>query len=255
MVPDVLHLGPLPVHIFGIFLALAFLAGGWVSEREFARRGFAPEIASAALLWVAVGGLIGARLWLVIRGWSEFVADPMGMLFSGGGFVFFGGLAGGALAITFVFRRAGIPWLRGADAVAPALALAQAVGRIGCQLAGDGDWGIETTLPWGMAYPYAVVGWDKPPGVQVHPTPVYEALAYGAVFALLWRLRHRPAPDGTIFAWYLVLASGARFCVEFVRTNPRVAFGLTDAQLTSLALVAIGGVLLLSGREWRTAAA
>jgi phosphatidylglycerol:prolipoprotein diacylglycerol transferase len=255
MIPDVLHIGPIPIHIFGIFLALGFLAAGAVAGREFVRKGYDPALGSTTVTWAAIGGILGARLWIVLEAWREFLAAPASFLFTTGGFVWYGGLAGGALAVTVVFRRAGVPWLRGADAVAPALALGQAVGRIGCQLAGDGDWGRETRLPWGMAYPHAVVGWDKPPGVVVHPTPLYECAAYLAVFALLWRIRRQPVPEGTAIAWYLVLACGARFVIEFVRVNPPVAFGLTQAQLVSLALVALGGGSLLWRRRWRTAAA
>jgi phosphatidylglycerol:prolipoprotein diacylglycerol transferase len=255
MIPDVLHIGPVPIHLFGLCLAAAFMAAGKLAGREFGRKGFGEEVASSVVVWAAIGGILGARLWLVVEEWSEFVRDPVRLLLTGGGFVFYGGLAGGAAAVTLLFRRHAIPWLAGADAVAPAIALGQAIGRIGCQLAGDGDWGTETTLPWGMAYPYAVIGWDKPPGVRVHPTPVYESLAYFAIAALLWRWRERPARDGTIFSWYLVLSGMVRFLVEFLRINPRVAFGLTAAQLTSLALVAVGGSVLLLQRAWRPAAA
>jgi phosphatidylglycerol:prolipoprotein diacylglycerol transferase len=255
MIPDVLHIGPIPIHLFGIFLALAFFAAGSVAGREFERKGYDPALASSALVWAAVGGIVGARLWILFDAWSEFVRSPLTFLFTGGGFVFYGGLAGGALAVTLFFRRARIPWFAGADASAPAIVLGQAIGRLGCQASGDGDWGTETTLPWGMAYPYAVVGWDKPPGVRVHPTPLYEAAAYFAIFALLWRVRREPLPDGAVFALYLVLTGTTRFLVEFVRTNPRVLGGLTEAQLVSLALVAIGGWQLLARRRWRTAAA
>ncbi len=255
MIPDVLHIGPIPIHLFGIFLALGFLAAGWAAGREFERRGWDPALASSVLVWAAVGGLVGARIWIVVDAWSDFVAAPLTFLVTGGGFVWYGGLLGGALAVTLFFRREGIPWLRGADAVAPAIALGQAIGRIGCQVAGDGDWGRETTLPWGMAYPYAVVGWDKPPGVRVHPTPLYEMAAYFAIFVLLWRARREPAPDGTVLALYLLLSGAARFLVEFVRVNPRVLFGLTEAQLVSLALMVVGGWRLLARGTWRPAAA
>ncbi len=255
MIPDILHIGPVPIHLFGIFLALAFLAAGWAAGREFERKGYDPALASSAVVWGAVGGLLGARLWIVLDAWPEFVRAPWTFLVTGGGFVFYGGLLGGMLAVTLFFWREHIPWLAGADACAPAIALGQAIGRLGCQAAGDGDWGTETTLPWGMAYPYAVVGWDKPPGVRVHPTPLYEAAAYAAIFALLWRLRREPAADGAILALYLVLSGAARFLVEFVRVNPRIAFGLTEAQLASLTLVAIGGWWLVSRRAWRAAAA
>ncbi len=255
MIPDILHVGPVPIHLFGIFLALAFLAAGWAAGREFERKGYDPALASSAVVWAAVGGLVGARLWIVLDAWPEFVRSPWTFLVTGGGFVFYGGLLGGAIAVTLFFWRERIPWLSGADACAPAIALGQAIGRLGCQASGDGDWGQETTLPWGMAYPYAVVGWDKPPGVRVHPTPLYEAAAYAAIFALLWRRRRETAPDGTSLGLYLVLSGTTRFLVEFVRVNPRILAGLTEAQLTSLALVAIGGWWLISRRAWRTAAA
>jgi phosphatidylglycerol:prolipoprotein diacylglycerol transferase len=255
MIPDVLHIGPVPIHLFGIFMALAFLAAGWAAGREFARKGYDPALASSAVVWAAVGGLLGARLWIVFDAWDEFLRAPLAFLVTGGGFVFYGGLLGGVIAVTVFFRREGIPWLRGADAVAPSIVLGQAIGRLGCQVAGDGDWGADTTLPWGMAYPHAVVGWDKPPGVRVHPTPLYEAAAYFTIFALLWRLRREPAPDGSQFALYLVLSGAARFLVEFVRINPRVLLGLTEAQLVSLALMAVGGWQLLARRTWRAAAA
>jgi len=255
MIPDTLHIGPIPIHIFGIFLALAFLAASWVAGREFARKGHDPALASSAVVWAAVGGIVGARLWLMVSDWPAFVRDPLGVLLSGGGFVFYGGLVGGTIAMTLFFRQASIPWLRGADAVAPAVAVGQASGRWGCQLSGDGDWGRETTVPWGMAYPYAVVGWDKPPGVRVHPTPIYESLAYFAIFALLWRARQRALPDGAIFYWYLILSGTVRFAVEFVRINPVVMLGLTEAQLASLAIVGIGTAGLVLQRTWRPVAA
>jgi phosphatidylglycerol:prolipoprotein diacylglycerol transferase len=255
LIPDVLHIGPIPIHVFGICLALAFLAAGRAATAEFARRGWDPEVASQALVWAAIGGIGGSRLWVVIEGWREFLHDPWGLLFTGQGFVFYGGLIGGALAVTWVFRRGGIPWLAGADAVSPAIAIGQAIGRIGCQLAGDGDWGVETRLPWGMAYPYAVVGWPYPPGVRVHPTPVYEIILYTLTFAILWRMRRRAEPDGTVFAWYLVLSATFRFFVEFLRIEPVIAFGLTSAQLMGIVLVATGTTLLVWQRRWRAVAA
>jgi phosphatidylglycerol:prolipoprotein diacylglycerol transferase len=255
MIPDVLHIGPLPIHVFGIVLALAFMAAGSALGREFARRGLDPELASSALVWAAAGGLVGARLWTIVEEFDAFLADPVGLIVTGGGFTFYGGLLGGTIAMTLFFRRHGLTFLAGADATAPTVMLGQAIGRWGCQLSGDGDWGMETTLPWGMRYPYAVVGWDKPPGVFVHPTPIYESLAYFGIFAWLWSRRDRGWPEGAIFGWYLLLSGAARFAIEFVRINPRVALGLSSAQLTSLALMVVGSVILLGRRGWQTAAA
>jgi phosphatidylglycerol:prolipoprotein diacylglycerol transferase len=253
MLPDTLHIGPFPIHWFGIFLALALLAAGWAAGREFARQGIDRQLAWDAVLWGAIGGLVGARLWMVVETWPAFLSDPQRFLFSGSGLAWYGGFAGGALALTLWLRRRSIPWLAGADAIAPALALGHAIGRIGCQVAGDGDWGTETRLPWGMAYPHAVVGWDKPPGVRVHPTPIYEMLAYLAVFVILARMRRVPEERGRVFGTYLVLAGLARFLVEFVRVNPRVVWGLTVAQVSSLVIVAVGAVLLLRRRSPSTA--
>lgn len=256
MIPDTLHVGPIPLHLFGLFLAAAFLAAGMVATRGFVRLGYDDELGGSVLTWAVVGSLVGAKLWLVLADWPGFVAQPFAFVVSGSGWVFYGGLAGGTLAVSWVFRREGVPWLRGADVCAPAIALGQAIGRLGCQVSGDGDWGVVTTLPWGMRYPHAVVEWPyEDPSIHVHPTPLYEAVAYLAVFVFLWRRRTRPAPDGTSFAWYLVLASAARFLVEFVRTNEVVAFGLTAAQVTSLALVVLGAALLGWRARWRPAAA
>jgi phosphatidylglycerol:prolipoprotein diacylglycerol transferase len=255
LIPDNLHIGPIPIHVFGICLALAFLAAGKVASLEFERRGWDPDAASRALVYAAAGGIIGSRLWVVFESFGDFLSHPLEYLLTGKGFVFYGGLAGGAAAVTLLFRRAGIRWLAGADAVAPAIVMGQAIGRIGCQLSGDGDWGIETKLPWGMAYPYAVVGWPYPPGIRVHPTPVYETILYLIIFAILWRMRKRSPPEGTIFGWYLILSAIARFFVEFLRIEPVIAFGLTSAQLTGLVLVPIGVALVWRQRTWQTAAA
>jgi phosphatidylglycerol:prolipoprotein diacylglycerol transferase len=249
-------LGPIPLHLFGIFLALAFLAAGQVATRGFTAQGYDEELGGRVLTWAVLGSLVGAKLWLVVADPRGFLADPLGFLLSGSGWVFYGGLLGGVLGVSWVFRGAGVPWLTGADVCAPAIALGQAIGRLGCQVSGDGDWGVVTTLPWGMRYPHAVAGWPyDDPTIHVHPTPLYEAAAYLAVFLFLRGRRSTPAPPGTLFAWYLVLASGARFLVEFVRTNDVVAVGLTAAQLVSLGLVATGLGLLVRGRRWQPAAA
>jgi len=249
VIPDNLHIGPIPIHWFGVFLALAMAAAGWALSREFQRRGLDGKLAWDAAIIGALGGIVGARLWVIFESWPAFIDNPVRFIFSGGGLAWYGGFLGGTIALTVFFHRHKIPWLLGADAAAPALALGHAVGRIGCQVSGDGDWGSETTLPWGMAYPYAVVGWDKPPGVHVHPTPIYEMLAYLAVFAWLWRTRHKTEPSGRQFGRYLTLAGIARFLVEFVRINPRVLFGLSVAQLVSIVLVVIGTSLLMTRRE------
>jgi phosphatidylglycerol---prolipoprotein diacylglyceryl transferase len=246
MYPVILHLGPITIYSYGLMMAIAFLTAAYLTGLELARKGLNGELASTLVFWAAVGGLVGARLFALVDDWSGFVADPLRTLFSGAGFVWYGGLIGGFLAVTWVIQRNRLPWLVTVDCIAPGLVLAHGIGRIGCQLAGDGDWGRVTTLPWGMAYPHAIIGWNYPPGVRVHPTPLYELLAYTAIFAFLWAIRKRPHADGRLFWWYLVLAPTARFLIEFLRINPRVFLGLSEAQLISVGLVAVGAWKLLT---------
>jgi len=246
--PVILHLGPLTIYSYGTMMAIGFLVAGWLTGREMERRGMPAEFASTMVFWAAVGGIAGSKLWAVLQEPQSLMEEPIGSIFSGSGFVWYGGLIGGTLAVTWSIWRHGLPWLAVVDCIAPAMAAAHGIGRIGCQLAGDGDWGTVTDVPWAMAYPAAITGWPYPPGVLVHPTPVYETLAYFAVFGILWSMRKRPHPDGALLWWYLVLACGARFIIEHWRINPPVAFGLSAAQLTSLVLVAIGATLLIARR-------
>jgi phosphatidylglycerol:prolipoprotein diacylglycerol transferase len=123
------------------------------------------------------------------------------------------------------------------------LAVGYAIGRVGCQLSGDGDYGIASDLPWAMAYPDGTV----PTTESVHPTPVYETLAMGLAGLFLWRLRDRVAP-GVLFGLYLVIAGIERFLVEFVRRNEEVVAGLTQAQLIALAMLALGAGILTARR-------
>lgn len=255
MYPVILEIGPLRVYSFGLMMAIAFMTAAYLTGRELARKGYDGDIASTLVVWAAVGGIAGARLWVILDDWSGFVADPFGAIFTGAGFTWYGGLFGGLLAVTIAMRRNGIPWFVGADSIAPGLILAHGIGRIGCQLAGDGDWGTVTTVPWGMAYPNAIVGWDYPPGVVVHPTPLYEFFAYSAGFLLMWNLRTRNLATGSMFWLFLILSPFARFWIEFVRINPIIAWGLSEAQLTSIALMAIGAINLLRARSRVHAAA
>lgn len=248
MWPVILHLGPLTIYSYGTMMAIAFLVAGWLVGLELERKGMPADFASTMVFWAAVGGIAGSKLWAIFDEPQGLLVDPIGTVFSGSGFVWYGGLIGGTLAVTWTIWRHGLPWLAVVDCIAPAMALAHGIGRIGCQLAGDGDWGTITDVPWAMAYPAAITGWPYPPGVLVHPTPVYETLAYTVVFGILWSIRKRPHADGALLWWYLVLACGARFVIEFWRINPTVAFGLSAAQLTSLGLMTIGATLLIARR-------
>jgi phosphatidylglycerol:prolipoprotein diacylglycerol transferase len=255
MYPILFQIGPLTIYSFGAFMALAALCAAWVVHSELKRYGFNPELASTMVFAAAVGGLVGARLLFIVEEWKNFLAAPMNYIFTGAGFTWYGGFFGGAIAVSWVLKKHRIPWLVGADIGAPALALAYGVGRIGCHVAGDGDWGTITDVPWGVAYTNAIVGWADPntgipypPGVSVHPTPIYEFIGGVVTFSILWSLRKRNYAPGTIAWLYLILSGLARFVVEFWRINPPLALGLTEAQCFSLALMAVGLFLLATRR-------
>jgi phosphatidylglycerol:prolipoprotein diacylglycerol transferase len=190
-----------------------------------------------------IGGVIGSRVDYLIQNWDDVSDDLLGNLFSGSGLVWFGGLVGGALGVILWAWRRGFLGLQLLDVCAVPLALGYAIGRVGCQLSGDGDYGVESDLPWAMAYPDGTVATTE----EVHPTPIYESLAMGLVALWLWQLRGRFAP-GTIFALYLVAAGAERLMIEFIRRNDDVALGLTFAQLVSVALMAAGAAWLVHRR-------
>jgi len=236
MQPEVDILG-ISIKTFGLAFALAFLACGLVLARRLREMDrpvdWAYEIVFAALL----GGVVGARGYFVIQNYSQVKHDLVGSIFSGSGLVWYGGAIGGALGVILWMRWRRVIELRMFDACATVLALGYALGRIGCQVSGDGDYGIRSHLPWAMGYPHGTV--PTPPGVTVQPTPIYETLAMGLVAYLLWQLRDRVRP-GVVFALYLVLSGLERFLVEFIRRNHEVLGGLTAPQLESLGLCAIG---------------
>src|SRR4051794_31190974 len=186
-----------------------------------------------------IGGLVGARANYLVQNWDKVSHDLLGNLFSGSGLVWLGGLAGGAIGVVIWGYRRNWLGLGLLDVAAVPLSLGYAIGRIGCQVSGDGDYGIKSDLPWAMPYPKGTV----PTTTDVHPTPVYETLAMGTIALVLWNLRDRFRP-GVLFALYLVLSGAERVLIEFIRRNDDLALGLTLPQWISLAMIAAGGVWL-----------
>ena len=240
MKPEIDVLG-ISVKTFGVTFALGFLACGLLVARRLRELGkpvdWAYEIVFAAL----VGGVVGARAYYVIQHYDQAKHDLIGSVFSGTGLVWYGGALGGAIGVVAWMRWRGVLELRMLDMCATALALGYAIGRIGCQVSGDGDYGIRSSLPWAMGYPHGTV--PTPPGVRVQPTPIYETVSMCLIFYLLWWLRDRVRP-GVVFALYLVLSGLERFLVEFVRRNNEVLAGLTAPQLESIGLMIVGSVWL-----------
>lgn len=238
MQPEI-DLGPLTLQTFGIMFALAFIASGLLVARRLTELDKPVDWAYEMIFAALIGGIVGARLDFVLQNWDEVSDDVLGNIFSGAGLVWYGGAIGGALGVLLWARWRRMMNLQLLDICAPALAIGYGVGRIGCQLSGDGDYGIPWDGPWAMAYPEGTVATDVP----VHPTPIYETVAMGLITYALWRLRFSFRP-GLLFALYLVLAGVERFLIEFIRRNDEVALGLTQAQVLSIVMVLAGGIWL-----------
>jgi phosphatidylglycerol---prolipoprotein diacylglyceryl transferase len=225
-------------------------------------------------LVAAVTGILGAKVFHWFEYWSDFMADPLGMLFSASGLTFFGGLIFGGAGVLWVANKKGIPPLRMLDIGGPAMMLSYGVGRLGCHFSGDGDWGIVNTaqkpswlsfMPdwfWAYNYPNNVSHECDPTGgtmpcdflqtpylqLPVFPTPMYEAIAAIALFGVLWLLRKRIKPAGALFGIYMMMAGVERFLIEQIRVNSTYDWGLikpTQAEIISVVLF-LGGIALLS---------
>lgn len=245
MYPEI-HLGPVTLQSFGLMFALGFLGAGMLVARRLQELGRPVDWAYEMMFAALAGGVIGSRVYFIVQNYDSVKDDLLGNLFSGSGLVWYGGAIGGALAVLIWAWYRGFLGLALLDLAAPGLALGYAIGRCGCQLSGDGDYGKPWHGPWAMSYPDGTVPTDR----TVHPTPIYETLAMGLGAWLLWQLRDRFRP-GVLFAIYLVYAGVERFLVEFLRRNSEVALGLTAAQLESLAMMVAGVVWIWAVKRSR----
>jgi phosphatidylglycerol---prolipoprotein diacylglyceryl transferase len=250
MRPVLVHIGDFSVPSFWVTAFSGFLAAFLVVRSEVLRRGFDLDLAYDVTLYAYIGGWLGARLFLIPTGWDLFTKDPISFLLSSSGWVWYGGLIGGTVAIWILGRQRQLSLVILADMIAPALAVGLGIGRIGCQLAGDGDYGVPTDLPWAMSYPNGVV----PTTERVHPAPLYEMVACFALFAYLWRRRLREPPPGDLIGRYCVAAAATRFLIEFVRRNPTWLYGFTTAQWMSIGLAMVGVFLVRRGAHMARAA-
>lgn len=248
-----IHLGRFTIGTFGLLLWFAAVCAAFVLYQNFRRYRVAADAVSV-VAFVTVLGVIGAKLWHVLEDPSTLIHFPMATLFDRAGFAWYGGLIAGILTLMWQGRAAGTGALGMLDLAAPAAAVGYGVGRIGCLTSGDGDYGVATKLPWGMSFPHGLV-----PTVQrVHPTPVYELLAALAVAAWLWhrgtvdlrlRARGESLGRGELTGEYLVLAGLARFLVEFIRINPPILLGMSNAQVASIGSFVVGLVLIVFARR------
>jgi phosphatidylglycerol:prolipoprotein diacylglycerol transferase len=252
-------LGGAEITSFGVMMLCAFLTAGYVTRAELQRTGHDPNKAWDFVFMAVIGGILGARLYYIGLNWQRLVEDPIPLVFARGGLVWYGGFILATVLVVWEIRRSKLPLGKMADVVAPALAIAYAVGRMGCFLVGD-DWGRPTDSWYGIAFPHGrpptrvdIIERDFGIGVDpalvekygqivpVHPTQLYEVGMSTLIFFLLWRIRDHRHHPGWLFMVWLALAGAERFLVEFVRAKDDRFIGiLTLAQCISLAIVAIG---------------
>lgn len=236
----------------------AAVAGALIVDRAFKRAGIEADAVGMVAISV-VAGIVGAKMWHVLDSPQEFRTIGWGVLWDTAGFAWYGGLVFGILALIIQGSRAKIGALRTLDLAAPAAAVGYGIGRIGCFLSGDGCYGIEikpvhllgmTFHPWGMAFPHGL----QPIWVPVYPTPLYELVAGLLIGWWLWAWGNKARPTGMILGQYLILSGIARFLVEFIRRNPKMLWGLSNAQLASMGAV-LAGVALTCWAAMRPAVA
>ncbi|WP_338758843.1 prolipoprotein diacylglyceryl transferase [Massilia sp. METH4] len=264
---------PLPIPVFGLSVVAAMFVAGAFLRRELARLHAAGALGHALVrgrnrrseavdpahvvpdltLVTLLAGIVGARVFHILEHTDQFLADPAAMIFTRSGLSIFGGLIFGTIAGLVCVKRWKLPAMTVLDAAAPALMLGYALGRIGCQLSGDGDWGIAADMAlkpdwlptwlWAQTYENNIVGEVIPlPGV--YPTPLYEAAMCFAGFGVLWALRRHSFQKGWLFGVYLVLAGIERLLIEQIRHNPVLDFGVfrcTQAEVIAVLLI-VGGV-------------
>jgi phosphatidylglycerol:prolipoprotein diacylglycerol transferase len=225
----------------GVSILLGALAAALATSRALPRVGLAAEYAWELLPFAVIGGTAGAKLWAGIETFfTPGEPDFWTVLASRGGATFYGGLALGAAAVLAKIAWDRAPLRAVTQAIAPGLALGQAIGRIGCFLVGD-DYGVPTSLPWGMAFPHGA-----PPTLErVHPAQLYESLWLFAAAVVLWR---RIGRSRLLFGEYLLLQGAGRFAIELVRTNPRTLGPLTTSQGIALGCIAVGALALRRAR-------
>lgn len=269
MIPKLFEIGPVPVYSYGLMLGISFIVASWLLSREFKRKKLDENVAINVTFIALIGGVIGSKLLYVIEEWRTISAMPMSKIFSTdgifspAGLTWYGGFILASLIIYFYTRSKKIPFLRVCDAAAPSLTIGYGIARIGCHLSGDGDYGLPVSefmswVPWGTDYSKGTLppsiafrgtdiaqkfGGVVPDNTLCHPTPMYELIFAIVIFTLLWRKRKSFKQDGKLFGLYLILTGAARLLVEFIRLNPKIFLGLSEAQVISVVLIILGIVV------------
>ncbi|MCL6471626.1 MAG: prolipoprotein diacylglyceryl transferase [Firmicutes bacterium] len=250
MLPILFKIGSVTIHTYGVAIAVAFLFSIFLIRSEAKRKGFYPDLAYDIVLFAMIGGIIGARLVYVVDHWRDFAVNPA-QVFAiwQGGLVFYGGLIGGALAVLIFVRQRRLSIGRVADMVAPSLAFGSAIGRLGC-FANGCCYGKETSLPWGVTFTNSESS-ARPLGIPLHPTQLYEFTYNLIILGILLWARSRIKSDGLLFWIYISMYGFSRFIVEFFRTNPTFALGMSASQIFSIIML-VTGLTVIFGYYFRS---
>ena len=237
-----IHIGSMDFATYGICLVTGFFVGYYILRAELKRRAIVAVPALEVVFALALCALVCSKLYLAVEDPGTYLLDPS-LLLQRTGFTYYGGLIGDVIAVALLARRYQVPMLTLCDTLSVGCTFGFGIGRIGCFLAGDGDYGIPTSLPWGMSFPHGLV----PTTQFVHPAPLYEFATSALIAIWLWRQgspsRQPRLPDGEIFALFLIWTGAARFLVEFIKLNPPVFHWLVNAQLVAVISIVAGTVL------------
>jgi phosphatidylglycerol:prolipoprotein diacylglycerol transferase len=266
MIPKLFEIGPIPVYSYGLMLGISFIVASWLLSKEFKRKKLDENVSINVTFIALIGGVIGSKILYIIEEWPSLSMMPSGKLFSTdglfspAGLTWYGGFILAALLIYFYVRSKKIAFLSVCDSTAPSLAIGYGIARIGCHLSGDGDYGLPVSefaswVPWGTNYSNGTLppsaafrgtelarkfGGVVPDNTLCHPTPIYELIIAVIIFWVLWKYRKKFKVNGKLFFLYLILTGLARLLVEFIRLNPKILPGLSEAQVISIVLIIIG---------------
>jgi phosphatidylglycerol:prolipoprotein diacylglycerol transferase len=246
MYPVLFRIGDFPISTFGLMMATAFLVGSWITARRMKEVGLDPDLATTILVYVMLGGILGSKLYFAIDVSIREGREFTDLLFARDGITWYGGLILGTVIGSIGARIHGVSVVQMMNCVAPAVAVGQSIGRVGCFLVGD-DYGRPSDLPWAVAFPVGAPPTD--PGVRVHPTQIYEILWLLPVALVLWKRRDR---SPFLFGEYLIANGLGRLVIETLRVNPRVLAGLTEPQIVGIALILAGSASWLYFRTRRS---
>jgi phosphatidylglycerol---prolipoprotein diacylglyceryl transferase len=265
MYPVLFRIGNFEITSFGLMMFLSFVGGSWILGKMLKKYGFSSDLAWDMLAWIAIGGILGAKVYYLALHWQDVAANPLREILSRGGLVWYGGLIGGVTAYYLQIRKRKLPVAVMYDATAPALLFAYAIGRMGCFLVGD-DYGVSTNAWYGIAFPEG-----SPPStagnlrefgdaipasipdstvMRVHPTQLYEVGLALILFAIVWQMGKKRLRPGQLFAIYMGLYAVERFIIEFVRAkSDRIVVGLTTSQGMSILLLGAAVALWMRQRS------